>query len=267
MSRGLLCATLLTASTLLADEVILTNGNRIRGIVVERSADVVTIAVGPGSVSVSASRVARIETGASDLASFRERAASLAPGDVGGWLALGRWAREHELLTQAREAFERALEADPDNAEAHAALGHVLHDGRWTSREEAYRALGYVEWEGRWITPQEREALARERAEQQAGERARIEAAARVREAEARAREAEARALRAEAEALGVQTDVYFPSYGVPLWLGGGCCVRGPGPPRAVPPRPAPRATPRPPRPPQRDGAGQGSTQGPPRRP
>jgi hypothetical protein len=250
-ARAVSLALLLAPSALLADEVVLTNGNRIRGIVVERDAAKVTIAVGPGRVTIPAARIARIEDGASDLGTFRERARALAASDVQGWLALGRWARERELLTQAREAFEQALAADPANAEAHAALDHVFHEGRWTSRDEAFRALGYVEWEGRWVPPRQRDAELRERAERTAAERARAEAAARVREAEARAREAEARARQAEAESLAAQPSLPASPYGVPLWLGGGCCAATPAPtplPTPVPP------TPRPPRQPPHDG-------------
>jgi hypothetical protein len=267
-ARLLAAAFVFAALPLGADEVVLTNGNRIRGIVVERDAATVTIAVGPGRVSVPASRVAHIVEGTSDLATFRERAQGLAPGDLQGWLALGRWARERELLTQARECFERALAADPANAEAHAALDHVRHEGRWLSREEALRAQGYVEWEGRWVTPRQRAAALAERAERAAAERARAEADARVREAEARAREAEARARQAEAESLASQPA--FPPYGVPLWLGGGCCAPTPAP----TPIPTPAPTPRPPRQPV-GGGGWVSTPppsppegvGPPRRP
>ena len=249
MRRAIVFSLLSWAPLGLADEIVLRSGGRIMGVVAERSADSVTVDVGPGRVTLALSRVDRIIQGSSDLALYRQQAQRLAPGDVQGWLELGGWAREHDLLTQAREAVGRALAADPACAAAHQALGHMLVAGRWLTPEQAYRAQGYVPFEGRWLTPQEHEALLRERAERTAAERARIEAEARVRETDARARAAEAETRRAEAERATAAASM---AYGVPLWLAGGpACVRPPRPPVVAPP-PAPAPPPRPPR--QTDG-------------
>lgn len=208
-----------------ADEILLRSGGRISGVVAERSASSVTVDVGPGRITLPLSRVDRIVPGSSDLAVYRQRAGTLAPENAQGWLELGRWARERGLLTQAGEAFERALAADPQNAAAHQAAGHVLMSGRWLSSDDAYRAQGYVPFEGRWVTPQEHEALVRGRAERAATEHARIESEARAREADARARAAEAEARRAEAD-RGITAGAG--AYGVPLWLAGPATWRFP---------------------------------------
>src|SRR5262249_27712968 len=118
---------------------------------------------------------------------------------------LGLWARDRDLLTQSRQAFEHVAALDPQNPIAQRELGHVLVDGRWMTPEDSFRARGLVPYEGRWVTPDEREALIGEQAAQAQARPAEREAEARTREAEARARTAEAEARWAEAESYGNQ--------------------------------------------------------------
>jgi hypothetical protein len=212
---ALLPAVLLAASAV-PDEVYVRGGGCVRGVIVERTADAVVLETAPGRVTLPLRRVERIVESRSALAEYQDRAAALAPGDVAGWAALARWAAERDLVTPAREAWRRALAADPSNPEANAALGRVELDGRWMAEDDAYRARGYVPYDGRWVTPAEHEALVRERAAEEASNLEAREAALRVREAEARAREAEARAREAESAAAPVEDG------GIPLWWGWG---------------------------------------------
>jgi tetratricopeptide (TPR) repeat protein len=184
-----------------ADEVLLKSGGKVAGVIVERTASSIVVEVGPGLVTLPLSRVLSIQEGPTALALYRERASGLSPADLPGWLALGRWARQQDLLTQAHEAFAHALSIDPANGEANEALGRVRVGEHWASAEEGYRARGLVPFDGRWVTLAEHAALLREQAEAEAADAARAEGEARAREAEARAREAEARARAAEAEA------------------------------------------------------------------
>ncbi len=202
-----------------ADEVRLANGSRVRGVIVERTPTHVVLEVGPGRITLPVDQVLGIRQGATALAEFKRRAEQLSDLDLEGWLALGRWARERNLLTQATEAFEHVARIQPENAEAQTALGRVFHAGRWVTPEEAYRAQGLVLFEGRWMTPAERSALVRMETERALAAQARAEAEARAREAEARARAAEAEAARAEADAA--PTDGAIP-LGWAYWGGGG---------------------------------------------
>jgi hypothetical protein len=201
MRRAVLVCLCLAPTLAGADEVLLKGGGKVAGVIVERTESSIAVEVGPGLVTLPLSRVLSIQEGPTALALYHERASGLSRGDVGGWLALGRWAAQHDLLTQSREAFARALSIDPASGEANEALGRVLVGGHWVSAEEGYRARGLVPFDGRWVTPAEHEALLREQAEADAAYAARGEGEARAREAEARAREAEARARAAEAEA------------------------------------------------------------------
>ena len=213
-----LVTTGLVAATASSDEILLRNGGRVSGVIVERTRDAIVVETGPGRVTLSMALVQKVVEGRSALEAYHERAAALEPGDVEGWGVLAGWAAERDMLTQSREAWQRVLAADPSHTQANAALGRVEVDGTWMGEAEAYRARGYVSFEGRWVTPAEHEALVRERAAEEASERETREAGLRVREAEARAREAEARAREAEAAAQPVDG-------GIPLgwgWGGGG---------------------------------------------
>ena len=129
-SIGVLLAASLAAAPALADEIHLKGGGRVTGRVVERTATRLTIETGPGSVTLPMSRVEKIVEGRSAIEVFAERAAELAPSDVQGWAELARWAEERDLLTQARQAWQRVLSHDPGNAEANESLGRVALDGR-----------------------------------------------------------------------------------------------------------------------------------------
>jgi hypothetical protein len=216
---ALLFSTAVLSPAASADEVFLVGGGRIMGEVVAKDADTVVIDVGAGRVTLPARRVVRIASGTSALAAYRDRASRLQPGDLQGWLALGLWARNNDLITLANDAFARAIAIDPGNEMAQRALGNVQFDGQWMTQEQSYRARGYVEYEGQWMTPEQAQVVAGQRMAEAEARRAEREAAAREREAEARAAQAEAEAERAAAEAAAASGGipypwVFGPSYG-----------------------------------------------------
>jgi hypothetical protein len=240
-----------------ADEVHLRGGGRITGEIVEQRPDAVVIEVGPGRVTLPASRIERIVSSTSPLAAYRKRASQLLDDDVRGWLRLGFWARDQGLNTQAREAFQHVLSLDPESAAAQEALGRVFVNGQWMSLEDSYRARGLALVNGTWMTPAEREAAMAERAAEADLIRARSEA-------DARSREAEARAAAAEAEARRIEAQTNSSGFPYPWIFGGGGVVLNPvgsfvgsippvgvtRPPVVVVPPAAP------PPPPMRDGGG-----------
>ena len=241
--RGWLCAVLLLVPAFGGtDEVHLTTGGVVRGVIVERTDEAVVIEAGPGRVTLPLSRITRIVDGASSLATFQERAARIPFDDVEGLADLARWAGDHALATYSRHTWERVLALDPGHPEANAALGRAYVDGVWMSEQDAYRAQGYVRFDEQWVTPAEHEALLRERSDRELVASDRREAELRVREAEARAREAEARAREAETYA----DQAGEPVNGIPYWwvlAGGGGGVWPPGghlprPPATLPEEP-----------------------------
>ena len=229
-----------------ADDVILKGGGRVSGRILSRTDKAVEVDVGAGTITVPMTSVVRIDQKRSPLDDYYERAAALRADDAAGWLALGKWASSEGLGSQARSAFENVVAADPANVEANQALGRVFMDGRWVTQEESYRARGFVQFEGEWMAPADRDAIVKQRDQQQQAETAQLEAERRTREAEARAAEAEARAREAEAAVPGnagypMYWDGYW-GYGPSVW---------PTRPIVTPPRPAqpiarPPARPRP---------------------
>jgi hypothetical protein len=210
--------------------VFVRGGGRLSGQIVEYGPDAIVVDVGPGQIGLPLSYVERIVPSTTPQAVYRQRAARLAPGDAAGWLALGQWALEQDLLTKSRAAFEHVLSLDSAHAEAHLGLGHVRIGDQWMTREEGFRARGYVLYQGTWMTPDDHRAILDERLAAAEEERARAEAEARVREAEARARVAEAEAQRAEAELsrsapLGSRlaySGFGYPGLGYPAFVVGG---------------------------------------------
>ena len=205
-----------------ADEVFIRGGGQLTGEVVERGPDSIVVDIGTGRIGLRLSSVERIVPGATPHAQYRERAAGLEPDDVAGWLALADWARDHGLDAQARDSFDNILAADPGNAAARRALGHVQVDGEWMTREESYRARGYVRLEGSWVSPDEGRALLEERRLAAEERRAEADAQARAREAEASARMAEAEARMAEVQAREMEfSAASVRSDFTPLFAGG----------------------------------------------
>ena len=184
-----------------ADILHFKSGGRIEGRIIEQTDESVEIQVGAGTMSFPMSSIARIEEARSVLDDYDEQLAKIAPEDRDGWLALGDWASARGLHNQARFAYQRVLQLDPDNALANRALGRVNVDGNWLAEDEAYLARGYVRFEGEWMLPEQRLAIEQQRQNEAAVEQLRNE----TRAAEARAREAEARAQQAEAEARAVE--------------------------------------------------------------
>jgi hypothetical protein len=216
MKRALVVTLALLPTAARADDVLLKGGGRLSGVIVERTPGSITLDTGPGRVTLPMSRVVQVVARTSELTLYRQRAASLLPDNVAGWLALADWAENHGLLTQAREAYAYVLTLDADNAPAHRALGHVWTGERWATLEESYRARGFIPFEGSWVSPDEHRAVIDERMAAAAAERDRAEAAARVREAEARARVAEAEARMAEAVPApgSIPLDMAYGGYG-----------------------------------------------------
>jgi hypothetical protein len=206
--RRLLCLSFALLPTLaVADEVYTRGGGHLSGEVVEQTADSIVVDIGAGRIGLPASYVERIERAPSPRALYRQRADLLAPDDTAGWVALGRWAREQDLETLARESFEHVLSQDPAHPAAHAALGHVKVGDQWMTREESYEARGLVPFEGSWVTPGQQQAILTQRTAEQAAARAAFEEQLLIRQGEADLRESEARARVAEAQARIAESD------------------------------------------------------------
>lgn len=70
-------------------------------------------------------------------AEFQRRLSALPAEDVSAAEELARWAAESGLEEPALQAWRLVLERDLDHAEAHRALGEVVHEGAWMPAAQA----------------------------------------------------------------------------------------------------------------------------------
>ncbi len=144
-----------------ADVVHLEAGGKIRGEIVEETATHVIVRTAYGSThTIRRDEIAKIEREQDPDAEFERRFKAVPAGDAQGFFELGRFAQGKNLSARAKQAFTKAIEVDPEHAEARAALGHRKHRGRWYDEASYKKAVeGLVEWNGQWVTPAEKELL------------------------------------------------------------------------------------------------------------
>lgn len=81
------------------------------------------------------------------------------PDTVAAQWELAEWCRQKALAKERARHLARIVELDPAHVAAHRGLGHVRHEGRWTTSDEIMTARGYVKHKGRYVLPQELELL------------------------------------------------------------------------------------------------------------
>lgn len=209
MARAVLLLPLvfLLAAPSHADDVRLRNGKVFEGVIAEERGDTVLVRIPGGSLSLARASVREIVRSASPYAEYLDRVRALRAANAGAadWLALARWARDHELDTAVREAALEAAALEPKLAGLAPllrGLGYELEtsENRWLPLAEVMKRRGLVLADGRWMSRQEAVELARHEAEEarlrrQARDAERVERAA----AEARLAAAELELARAYA--------------------------------------------------------------------
>jgi hypothetical protein len=153
---------LTTASANAADVLILTNGERLVGQLLNptespRKQYVFQPAEGE-RVTLDASAVRKVAHIKPEELEYERIRPHYADTAAGQW-ELAEWCRSHQLKSQRETHLRRVVELDPDNADAHRALGEIKIGGRWTSPDEDRRRNGYVFYKGRWVTTKEVEVL------------------------------------------------------------------------------------------------------------
>ncbi len=191
-------------------EVILKNGSRLEGKVIETETTV-TIEFEFGAMTIPRSEVVEVRAKESALEQLEAMTARLGPRDAAGRWRAAQFAQEIGLGQSARRLLEETIACDPDHEGARTALGYRRHEGQWLTETEYRQALGQVWFRGQWLLEEEvAQILAREAEEAEARAlEAKHEAdldalRARVAEAEAEAKRArdEAGQLRIELEQL-----------------------------------------------------------------
>lgn len=183
------------ASPALADEVVLRNGHKVVGIEREED-DRIIVETGYGTVSFPRDEVVSVTKGETAMHAWPVRYAEIEKStNASDFTKLAAWARENRMPRYVDGLMRRAMELDPNNAEAREALGFVRHKDKWVTRAELRKEQGQVQDGGRWVTPLEKELAERRRLE---AEGRRLE-----RESERKRRDGEKRRKREEAELQG----------------------------------------------------------------
>jgi hypothetical protein len=156
-----LVALFVSAGAASADVVHLRDGRTLDGIV---STEGTTVVVHQrlGEVRVDRAQVQSIEATDDPADQLERLRKELAGGTADERYRYACFARENGFEDEARRAFLDVLRVDAEHAGARAALGYVLHEGRWLTVEDRNRALGLVQVRGEWITPEEKTNRERE---------------------------------------------------------------------------------------------------------
>ena len=169
---ALIAATLLATSLARpasADLIRLKSGGEIRGQV-----DRATSGLSSREVTIESITGATIVVERDDIAFVSRRPliveeyetrARRAPLTLKDQWELAEWCRENSLKSYREVHLEKVLELDPAHEEAHQALGHILSEGEWLTRDELMTRQGYVKYKGKYITPQELELAEKSRAQ------------------------------------------------------------------------------------------------------
>lgn len=159
---------LLIVQPLSADVLVMKDGRRIDGVVLEETSKLVKIQTLAGIMEFKRSEIESIERKKTKRQEFDERFQAAETADQ--FHELGVWADGKRLRRQAKQAMERAIELDSDHVEARAYLGFVLYNGEWMTPEERelrmvadeeakMLARGLVKYKESWVTPEEKTKL------------------------------------------------------------------------------------------------------------
>jgi len=121
----------------LADDVLLTNGRTLVGVVREEPGRVV-VETRLGDIGIPRDQVQSINPGRTPIHEYKERLAVVEGGcaSAAEIFELAEWAREQGLVRYVNGLLQRTIEADADHADARRLLGFVRYEGRWVSASE-----------------------------------------------------------------------------------------------------------------------------------
>jgi hypothetical protein len=146
------------------DFVSLRNGGEVRGELLtdpksKARGEVVTIRSLSGAiVSIGKLEVDAVVRRRMAVEEYETRRREL-PDTVQAHTELAEWCRQKTLPKERESHLRRTIELDPENVAAHRALGHIRHQGRWSTQDEVMTSRGYVKYKGKYLLPQELEMI------------------------------------------------------------------------------------------------------------
>ena len=160
MKHGLLAAAVLAAgaSFAVADEVTLTNGNKIPKARRLESKDPtkVILEVGGGRIELDAKQVSSINPGSTPLHEYDGKYAQIKSSTkASDFWDLAQWCKQNGVTKHVAHLCMDAVRLDPNLDAAHRELGHEKLDGKWLTREQAMVKKGFTLVGDVWMTKSE----------------------------------------------------------------------------------------------------------------
>ncbi len=163
--KNILLATLALAAvsgTLSADTIKLEGGRTIRGQILDDKSStemlVVKLQTGNAEVTIERRKIQEIIREKNPAEEYEEIKGTFAD-TAEDQFKLAMWCETKKLIKQRKVHLQKAIELDPDHAQAREKLGYVKREGTWMTPNELKEAKGLVRFNGRYVTPQEREIL------------------------------------------------------------------------------------------------------------
>ncbi len=156
---GLLLAISALCGLCRADVLLLKNGGRIQGTLVNPDQSPRTtyeMQSGGARISVKLDQVEEF-IAASDAERRYEILLKKMPDSARGNWKLAEWCREKGLREQREFHLEEVIRLDPAHKEARRDLGFSWLDGEWTFKPDFMKQRGFVLHEGKWKLPQDKE--------------------------------------------------------------------------------------------------------------
>jgi hypothetical protein len=169
-------AVLLLPAVARADVLVLNDGRQVEG-AVEKVGEAYRVRSRFGEATLPASEVKTWTKAKPVDDQIRERLQELSPDDAENRVILAEWLKDLGRDEEARTMAQAVLEIDPENARAHAVLGHVRHQGVWRTPDEAKKAEGLELHGDRWYSKEEWQSLSDEKREKVAAEEKKAETA------------------------------------------------------------------------------------------
>lgn len=157
MDRPLLLPLVLMLSQIAAADVIrLKHGGEVRGTIVSapQAAEVEVETLSGIRIAIDRDQTVAIVMRSLENERYVEMAKDV-ENSVEARLELAEWCRANRVRSGRLEQFRKILALDADHLLAREALGHVLVDGVWLTRDEKMRADGFVKVGRRWVSAAE----------------------------------------------------------------------------------------------------------------
>jgi len=152
-----------------ADVARLSNGGEVRGLLrSDRTSTTVELeTLYGGRVLIARSQVTSTSRRSPAVEEYVTRSREILNTVEAHW-ELAEWCRDQRLMPQREEQLEAILFLDPEHQLARRGLGHVVHQGRWMTRDESMKAQGFVKHKGKYLTTQEFNLLNKTAAQREA---------------------------------------------------------------------------------------------------